>query len=73
MATAACSRGNLNGQRVMDDSTLVCFIRQRIAAQAGQEITFIWQSDESTQYGLAYLQRVLVLQKQHAEGRNISD
>lgn len=71
MATPACSRGNLNGQRVTDDSTLACFIRQRIAAQAGQEITFIWQSDESGQYGLAYFQRVLALQKQHAEGRKI--
>lgn len=71
MATPARSRCNLNGQRMMDDSALACFIRQHIAAQAGQEITFIWQSDEPTHCGLAYFQRVLALQKQHAEGRKI--
>lgn len=77
MAAAARFRCNLTGFAekwqlpVMDDSTLTCFIRQHIAAQSGQEITFVWQSDESTQYGLAYFQRVLALQKQHAEGRKI--
>lgn len=81
MAKPASSRCNLNcrycfyiekpQQPMMDDATLERFISQHIAAQPGPEVIFAWQGGEPTLCGLAFFQRALALQKQHAEGRKI--
>ena len=81
MAKPASSRCNLNcrycfyiekpQQPMMDDATLEVFISQHIAAQSGPEVTFAWQGGEPTLCGLDFFQRVLVLQKQYAGGKQI--
>lgn len=83
MAKPASSRCNLNcrycfylekpQQNVMDDTTLEAFIRQQIAAQPGESVSFAWQGGEPTHCGLAFFQRVAALQKKHANGKRIEN
>lgn len=58
-------------QPMMDDATLERFISQYIAAQPGPEVNFAWQGGEPTLCGLAFFQRVLILQKQYAGDKQI--
>ncbi len=81
MAKPASSRCNLNceycfyidkpSQPVMDDATLEAFILQHIEAQPGDEVQFAWQGGEPTLCGLDFFERVVTLQKRHANGKRI--
>ncbi|HCQ7755307.1 anaerobic sulfatase maturase [Citrobacter sp. 50677481] len=81
MAKPASSRCNLDcrycfyidkpTQPVMDDATLTAFIQQHIAAQPGPEVLFAWQGGEPTLCGLDFFHRVVALQKQYGEGKQI--
>lgn len=81
MAKPASSRCNLNRRYgfyleqplrpEMDDATLALFIEQHIAAQPGPEVMFAWQGGEPTICELQFLHRVVALQKQHANGKQI--
>ncbi|SFU10988.1 uncharacterized protein SAMN05192562_10574 [Kosakonia arachidis] len=83
MAKPASSRCNLNcrycfylekpQQNVMDDTTLEAFIRQQIAAQPSESVQFAWQGGDPTLCGLAFFQRVIALQKKHANGKHIEN
>ncbi|MCW6190417.1 radical SAM protein, partial [Klebsiella pneumoniae] len=58
-------------QPTMDDATLETFIRQHIAAQPGSEVMFAWQGGEPTLCGIDFFRRVVALQKQYGEGKQI--
>lgn len=83
MAKPASSRCNLDcrycfyidkpTQPVMDDATLHAFILQHIAAQPGAEVLFAWQGGEPTLCGLDFFRRVVALQKQFGEGKQIQN
>ncbi|WP_157248432.1 anaerobic sulfatase maturase [Yokenella regensburgei] len=55
----------------MDEATLDAFIRQHIAAQPGKDVQFSWQGGEPTLCGIAFFERVIELQKQHAGDKRI--
>ena len=81
MAKPASSRCNLDcrycfyiekpTQPAMDDATLETFIRQHIVAQPGPEVMFAWQGGEPTLCGIDFFHRVVALQKQYGEGKQI--
>ncbi|QLR75376.1 anaerobic sulfatase maturase [Citrobacter freundii] len=81
MAKPASSRCNLDcrycfyidkpTQPEMDDATLETFIRQHIAAQPGSEVMFAWQGGEPTLCGIDFFRRVVTLQKQYGQGKQI--
>lgn len=57
----------------MPDSVLEEHVRQFIASQDVPEVGFTWQGGEPTLLGLPFFQRVVELQKQHANGRRITN
>jgi len=57
----------------MRDEVLEAFIRQYIASQPGDQISFAWQGGEPTLLGIPFFQRVTELEKKHANGRRIEN
>ncbi|WP_366918812.1 hypothetical protein [Citrobacter werkmanii] len=55
----------------MDDMTLLLFIHQKIDAQETNNVIFSWQSDELTSDRFHFFKRVIELQQQCAQGKNI--
>ena len=55
----------------MTDATLETYIREYIASQPGNEITFAWQGGEPTLLGLDFFRRVVELQEQHRSGKKV--
>lgn len=55
----------------MADDVLERYIRDYIQAQPVQDIHFAWQGGESTMLGVPYFEKIVALQKRHADGRTI--
>lgn len=55
----------------MDDETFQLFIRLQIAAQETDDVMFSWQSNELTSQWFDFFKRVIKLQQQSAQGKNI--
>lgn len=55
----------------MDDTALKLFIRQKIDAQEASDVFFTWQDSESISDGLHFFKRVIRLQQQFAQSKNI--
>ncbi len=60
-----------SSQRAMNDDVLESFIRQYIQAQPSDVVDFSWQGGEPTLLGIQYFERVVLLQKKHAQGKLI--
>lgn len=56
----------------MSDETLELFIRQHIAAQSGETVSFAWQGGEPTMMGLPFFHRVVELCERYAGGKRIT-
>lgn len=57
----------------MSDALLEEYIRQNIAAQPGEVVSFAWQGGEPTLLGMDFFERVLALQRRYADGRSIEN
>ena len=55
----------------MSDEKLETFIRDYIAAQPGNEVSFAFQGGEPTLLGVNYFRKVVEFQKKHANGKKI--
>ena len=68
---------NLYGKAARDyrmrDDVIGAFIRQYIDSQPGDQISFAWQGGEPTLLGIPFFQRVIELEKKHANGRRIDN
>lgn len=49
------------------------YIRDYIAAQPGDQVSFAWQGGEPTLLGVDFFRRVVALQQQHAQGKTIEN
>ena len=57
----------------MPDEVLEAFVRDYIASQLGDDVTFTWQGGEPTLLGIGFFRRVVALQQRYAEGRRIDN
>lgn len=57
----------------MSDATLEAFVRDYLASQPGDEVTFAWQGGEPTLMGLPFFERVVALQQHYAAGRTVKN
>jgi uncharacterized protein len=57
----------------MDDATLEAYVKRYIASQPAGTVTFAWQGGEPTLLGVDYFEKVVRLQKQYGEGRQIEN
>lgn len=57
----------------MSDELLEEYIRQSIAAQPGEVVSFAWQGGEPTLLGVNFFEKVLALQRRYADGRSIEN
>jgi uncharacterized protein len=57
----------------MRDEVLESYIRQYIEAHDAPEVNFAWQGGEPTLLGVEYFRRVVLLEKQYANGKRISN
>lgn len=57
----------------MSDDKLETFIRDYIAAQPSQEVSFAFQGGEPTLLGVSYFHKVVEFQKKHANGKQITN
>lgn len=57
----------------MDDATLDAYVRRYIEAQPTDPVTFAWQGGEPTLLGVDYFEKVVRLQKQYGQGRQIEN
>ena len=57
----------------MADDVLENYIRQYIESQPGQNVSFAWQGGEPTLLGIPFFERVVGLQKKHANGKTIDN
>jgi len=57
----------------MSPLVLEAFVRQYIAFQPGPEVTFTWQGGEPTLLGVDFFREVVRLQREHADGRKVSN
>jgi uncharacterized protein len=57
----------------MPDDVLESYVRQYIAAQPQRDVSFAFQGGEPTLLGVGYFRRVVELQRQHANGKQITN
>lgn len=57
----------------MSDDLLESYIRQYIAAQPTDIVSFAWQGGEPTLLGLEYFEKIVELQQQYAQGKKIEN
>jgi len=57
----------------MADDVLDAYIRQYIQSQPDEHVSFAWQGGEPTLLGIPFFERVVELQKQHANGKIIDN
>jgi len=57
----------------MTDQVLETFVRDYIASQEAEEISFAWQGGEPTLLGVEFFRKVVALQKRYCDGRQISN
>lgn len=61
------------GRPWMNEATLETYIRDYLASQPGEEVTFTWQGGEPTLLGLEFYERAVRLQEHYAAGRRITN
>ncbi len=57
----------------MNAETLEAYVRDHIAAQPGEIVSFTWQGGEPTAAGLDFFRAVVALQQRHASGKKIEN
>lgn len=57
----------------MSDEVLEQYIREYIAAQPVDEVSFAWQGGEPTMLGVKFFRKVVELQRQYAGGKKITN
>ena len=57
----------------MSGEVLETFVRDYIAAQPGDAVSFAWQGGEPTLLGVDYFRHVVELQQRHAQGKRIEN
>jgi uncharacterized protein len=57
----------------MPGAVLGAFVRQHIASQPGPEVAFTWQGGEPTLMGLDFFREVVRVQREHAQGRKVTN
>jgi uncharacterized protein len=57
----------------MADNVLENYIRQYIQSQPAQSVSFAWQGGEPTLLGIPFFERVVELQKKHANGKTVDN
>jgi uncharacterized protein len=57
----------------MADEVLENYIHQYIQSQPGQHVNFAWQGGEPTLLGIPFFERVVKLQKKHANGKIVDN
>jgi uncharacterized protein len=57
----------------MSEETLDLYVRQYIEAQDVPEVSFAWQGGEPTLMGVDFYRKAVVLQKQYADGKHITN
>ncbi len=57
----------------MSQETLETYIRDYIAAQPSQVVSFAWQGGEPTLLGIDFFRSVVRMQRQHAHGKSIEN
>lgn len=57
----------------MTPAVLKAYIRDYIAAQPGEHVSFAWQGGEPTLAGVEFFRRVVALQQQYGQGRTIEN
>ncbi len=57
----------------MSEDILELFIKQKIEANPGNEISFVWQGGEPTLMGVEYYKKVVELQYKYSNGKNITN
>lgn len=57
----------------MSDATLECFVRDYLATQSGDEVTFAWQGGEPTLLGMEFFRRAIEHQQRYAAGRRVTN
>ena len=57
----------------MSPEVLEAYVRDYIAAQPGDTVSFAWQGGEPTLAGVEFFRRAVALQKQHARGKTIEN
>lgn len=57
----------------MEPETLGSFVKGFIASQSSATVSFAWQGGEPTLMGLEFFQKVVALQQQYADGKQIHD
>jgi uncharacterized protein len=57
----------------MSDEVLAEYARQYIASQDTPEVTFAWQGGEPTMMGIEFFRRVVQLQQEYADGKQIAN
>ncbi len=57
----------------MSDEVLERYVRDYIAAQPGQNVSFAWQGGEPTLLGVEFYERVVALQARYAGGKTIEN
>ena len=57
----------------MPDAALEIFIRDYIAAQPGEHVSFAFQGGEPTLLGLKNFEKIIAYQKKHARGKHIEN
>lgn len=62
-----------SGVQPMSPATLDRFVRDYLASQPGDEVSFAWQGGEPTLVGLEFYERVVALQRHYAAGRRVTN
>ncbi len=57
----------------MSEATLERFVRDYLAAQPGEEVTFAWQGGEPTLLGIEFFAHAVALQRRYAAGRRVTN
>ena len=57
----------------MADDVLEAYVRQYIQSQPAEQVSFAWQGGEPTLLGIPFFERVVELQKKHANGKTIDN
>ncbi len=62
-----------SGRQRMTPAVLETYIRDYIAAQPGDEVSFAWQGGEPTLLGVEFYEAALALQAKHSQGKRITN
>jgi len=72
-ATLYTGEGSRAADFRMKDAVLEKFIRNYIQSQPGDRVDFAWQGGEPTLNGIEYFRKIVELQKQYGDGKQITN